>query len=407
MAHDHDEHRRDAAEAHAHEPAHGHPAQGPDDGHPPGCGDHGHNREHGHGPRDEGPSHLQRAPNDHGHAHSAPGHAPDLEPAHDGRGHAPGQAHSEPRHTHDHAHDGHTHDHGYGHAHIHASGRSLAWALGLAATLLVVLCMGAWLSNSLALWADAGHLVTDVAALALSLFATRQTLRPPDARRTFGYHRAGVLAALANASALLLVTGWIGYEAYHRLQAPPAVAPAPMLVTAGIGLVVNLAITRLLHGHTEGNLNVKSAFWHVVGDAAASAGVLVGAIAILGTGWSLIDPLLSFGLALLIAHSAWKLAGESLHVLLEGTPARLDLRAVEADLLALPGVAAVHDMHAWTLGTGRESFSAHLVLTVEDAHIALAIVEEASHMLTHRYRLSHTTLQPERTGCHEGPCLFA
>lgn len=328
------------------------------------------------------------APHD-GHAHEHAGHAHE----HD---HAP---------DHGHAHD-HDHVHEHGHAHIHATGKSLALALGLASTLLVVLCAGAWLSNSLALWADAGHLVTDVAALALSLYATRQALRPPDARRTFGYHRAGVIAALANASTLLLVTGWIGYEAYHRLQSPPEVSPVPMLVTAGIGLVVNLGITRLLHGHAHGDLNVRAAFWHVVGDAAASAGVLLGALAILGTGWQLIDPLLSFALAALIAHSAWKLAGESLHVLLEGTPARLDLQAVERDLLALPGVAAVHDMHAWTLGTGRESFSCHLVLTVEDAHTALALVEEASSLLHARHGLRHTTLQPERTGCHDGPCLF-
>ena len=307
------------------------------------------------------------------------------------------------------AHD-HGHDHGFGHHH-HAqlTGRKLGIAFFLSFGILAVLVVGGLLANSLALLADAGHVVTDIAALGLSWYATWQATRPADDRRTFGYHRTGILAALANAVSLILITLWIAYEAWERLSAPVAVQPTVMMAAAAIGLLINLAIGLGLRSESEHNLNVRSAFLHVMGDAAASGGVIVGAIVIALTGWHVVDPLLSVGIAIFIAYGAWQVVDESIAILMEGTPSDLDVTRLVADLKAIEGVREIHDLHVWSISRNMPSLSCHVLL--EDDHIprSMRVVAACNQLLADKYGIDHTTIQAEAEHCSpDSPaCNFA
>lgn len=290
--------------------------------------------------------------------------------------------------------------HSHAHAHHHQlTGRKLAIAFFASFLVLAVLLVGGLMSRSLALLADAGHVVTDIAALGLSWYATRQASRPADATRTFGYHRTGILAALINAVSLILIAVYISWEAYQRFFSPVEVHSGPMIVAAAIGMVINLLIGFGLHSESEHNLNVRSAFLHVLGDAAASAGVIVGAIAIALTGWHVIDPILSVAIAVFIAFGAWQVVDESLHILMEGTPKHVHVPQLVADLKAIEGVRDVHDLHVWSIASGMASLSCHLL--IDDQHVSqsMAIIAQCNAVLHDKYRIEHTTIQAEAEHC--------
>src|SRR2546422_2906645 len=222
----------------------------------------------------------------------------------------------------------------------------LVTALGLTAAFFVVEVLGALWTGSLALLADAGHMLTDVGGTALALFAIWIAGRPPTPAKTYGYYRAEILAALVNALVLLVVAGAILVEAYRRLWAPPEVLRGPMAAIAVVGLAVDLRCAWLLHAHAATSLNVRGAYLHALGDALSSVGVVVAALVVVATGWTVADPLASLAIALIIVPRTWGLLRQAVNVLLEGTPTHLDLGEIEAAILRVPGVRRVHDLRS-------------------------------------------------------------
>ncbi len=273
--------------------------------------------------------------------------------------------------------------------------RPLAIALVITALFLVVEVVGGLLTNSLALLADAGHMLTDVAALVLALFATWLAQRPATPERSFGYLRAEVLAALVNAVALIVVSLFVFWEAYRRIGEPPHVDNGPMLVVAVAGLLANAASAWVLSrgGGHQHNLNTRGAFLHVIGDMLGSAGAIVAALVMLATGWYLADPLLSAGIGLLVLWSAWRLMRESVDVLLEATPAGIDPVAIRAALGGIDGVEGVHDLHVWTVTSGLVALSAHVEVAAGSDWERL--LPEAADLLAAQFGIGHITLQPE------------
>lgn len=293
------------------------------------------------------------------------------------------------------AHDHHRHHH-------HGAGaptRRLALALGLTCTVLVAEVVGAWISGSLALLSDAAHMFTDAAALAISLSAARLSQRPADPRRTFGYHRFEVLAAALNAVLLLLAAAYILFEAVRRGFDPPPVETGAMLAVAVLGLVTNLAAMALLHGGRTHNLNLRSAYLEVWSDMLGSLGVVVAALVIRATGLLWIDPLVAAAIGLWVLPRSWALLRASTHVLLEGTPERIDLDEVEQELLQAPGVASVHDLHVWSLGTHTISLSVHVVLAGEGPGEGL--LDHLRARLATKFDIHHSTVQIEHAPCHQ------
>ncbi|MBA3804460.1 MAG: cation transporter [Acidobacteria bacterium] len=306
-----------------------------------------------------------------------------------------------------------THHHG-GHAHGRASRsrRRLRLVLVLTAIYMLAEAFGGWWTGSLALLADAGHMLTDVAALALALIAMWFSARPATSSKTFGYYRLEILAALTNGVALVLISLLIFYEAYQRLDAPPAVKSGTMTLVATGGLAVNVLCAWLLHGDHKEDLNVRGAWLHIIGDALGSVGAIAAGILMSVYGWYAADPLFSFLIGLLIVWSSWNLIRESTNVLLEGTPAHINLAAVEDSILETEGVEDVHDLHVWTITSGREALSAH-VIHVE----AISQAELLKHLRTKlhdRFGLDHLTIQMETAAfeddtfhfCHAGRACF-
>lgn len=289
-----------------------------------------------------------------------------------------------------------------GHTHEHAdqptervNRRPLAIALGITATFLIVEVIGGLLTNSLALLADAAHMLTDVIALALSLFAVWLAAKPATARRSFGYLRAEVLAALVNAGSLIAISIYIFWEAFQRIGEPPEVDSGPMLFVAIAGLAANAVSAWVVMrggGHTE-NLNTRGAFLHVVGDMLGSVGAIAAAVIMLLTGWYLADPLLSAGIGLLILWSSWRLLRESVDVLLEATPAGIDPAAVRGAMEGVGGVSGVHDLHIWTVTSGLIALSAHV--DVDGARPWHEALLELTDRLREQFGIAHVTLQPE------------
>jgi cobalt-zinc-cadmium efflux system protein len=269
----------------------------------------------------------------------------------------------------------------------------LLTTLGVTAAFLVVEVLGAVWTGSLALLADAGHMLTDVGGLALALFATWIAGRPPTPAKSYGYYRAEILAALVNALVLLAVAGAILVEAYRRLGAPPDVLGGPMLAIAIVGLVANLGCAWLLHADAGTSLNVRGAYLHVLGDALSSVGVVVAAVVVVATGSTVADPLASVAIALIIVPRTWGLLRQAVNVLLEGTPTHLDVGEIEAAIRRVPGVRRVHDLHVWTLTSGREAMSAHVV--VEDVGASDRLLRELHAVLHARFGIDHTTIQLE------------
>jgi len=283
--------------------------------------------------------------------------------------------------------------------------RRLGIALLITAVFVVVEALAGWAANSLALLTDAAHNLTDVAALGMSWLAIRLAARPANAGRTYGYHRAGILVALLNAATLGAITLWIFYEAYQRLLAPPEVQDTLLIVTAFVALLVNAGTAWLVHSGHEHDLNQRSAFLHLAGDAVSSLGALAAGILIYFTGAYILDPLVSILIGVFILWNAWKIVRESVDILLEATPRNLDMDALVSDMQAIPGVRGIHDLHVWSINLQMRALSVH-VLT-DDVSISRGAETQRSlnSMLSERYAITHTTLQMECAGC-EPDVLF-
>jgi cobalt-zinc-cadmium efflux system protein len=297
---------------------------------------------------------------------------------------------------HGHSHHGHSHGHGAhaGHDHAHGAGtRGLKIALGLTSVFLVAEVVGGIASNSLALLADAGHMLTDVAALALSLFVAWFSRQPVDGRKTFGYLRWEILAALINGSTLLLISGWILWEAVARLQQPEPVVGGVMLAVAAGGLAVNAAAAWVLRPSAESSLNLRGAYLHILGDLLGSVGTVAAALVVRYTGWLPVDPIASALVTLIIVRGAWRLVRESVDVLLESTPAHIPLTAVRAQLEAIPGIEQVHDLHVWSVTSSMVAMSVHaIVREPERQQHVLEHVHDAMRL----FGIGHVTVQLER-----------
>jgi cobalt-zinc-cadmium efflux system protein len=269
----------------------------------------------------------------------------------------------------------------------------LSWALALTAGFMVIEVIGGLWTGSLALLADAGHMLTDVGGLCMSLLAVRFAQRPPTPMNTYGYLRMEILAALANGVVLFLVAGYILYEAFHRLWAPPQIRSGPMLIIAVLGLGVNLCSLWLLHRGAGESLNIRGAYMEVLSDALGSVGVIVAAVIIQSTAWSLVDPMISAAIGLFILPRTWALMRQALHVLMEGVPLHLDIQQIEAAMITVRGVRAVHDLHVWTLTSGKEAMSGHVV--VDDLAVGDRLLRDLHKLLHERFGIEHTTIQLE------------
>ena len=280
-------------------------------------------------------------------------------------------------------------------SHSHA----LRAAFAITVLFMLVEAVGGWVANSLALLADAGHMLGDAASLALALFVAWVAQRPATATKTYGYLRLEIFAALANGTALLGIAALIVWQAVRRLGQPAAVESGLMLVVAAVGLVANVAALRLLHGGHRHSLNVRGAYLHVVGDLLGSVGTLTAGTIIALTGWTTADPLISIGIALLILAGAWRLVRDSVDVLLEATPRHISLPAVEREVRAIPGVADVHDLHVWTVTSGVVAMTGHAV--VPDATRSQRVLQELQDRMA-GFGIHHVTFQLESERLRHG-----
>ncbi len=310
---------------------------------------------------------------------------------------APAPAHGDaPQHDHQHDHGGR----GRGHAHgiggmARSAGRSgLIWVLAITATFMVAELVGGWISGSLALMADAAHMLTDVASIGLSLFALSFARRPATPEKTYGYLRLEILAALLNGALLIGIAVFIFLEAWHRLVQPHAVRGALMLAVALAGLAANIAAAAILHRSAGESLNVRGAYLHVLSDLLGSAGAALAAAVILAVGWLAADPIISIVVGVLILASSWTLLRESVDILLEAVPAHIDMEEVRLAIDDVPGVNQVHDLHVWTVTSGFLAMSGHAI--VADPEANQAVLEEIHHRMRDRFGIRHATIQLER-----------
>ncbi|HMG11786.1 MAG TPA: cation diffusion facilitator family transporter [Gemmatimonadaceae bacterium] len=281
-----------------------------------------------------------------------------------------------------------------GHSHgADAPVRSLRIALVLTAILLVVEAIGGFVSNSIALLADAGHMLTDVAALGLALFVAWFSRQPETPQKTFGYLRWEILAAFLNGSTLLLISAWILWEAITRFSAPVPIQGGLMLAVATGGLIVNIIAARVLVGSSTHNMNARGAYLHVLGDLLASVGTIVAAVLIRYTGWLMADPIASILTTVLIISGAWRLVRESVDILLESTPAHIPLPAVRGQLEAIPGIESVHDLHVWAVTPAVVAMSAHCIVREPGQH---QHVLEHIHDAMQLFGIQHVTIQLEK-----------
>jgi cobalt-zinc-cadmium efflux system protein len=292
----------------------------------------------------------------------------------------------------------HGHSHGPGHAHHHHgdagnNAQRLVVVVLLTAVYMVAEAIGGWYSHSLALIADAGHMLSDVAALALSLFAVWISRKPPTAARSYGYHRTEILAALANAATLIAISVWVCYEAYLRISSPADVAGRAVMAIAAGGFIINLAGMWVLSGGRHSSLNIRGAWLHVATDALGNIGTVAAGAAVAYLGWRWADPVASVMIALLVCWSAWALLRESVDVLMEGTPSGIEPSEVRDSLAAVGGVAAVHDLHIWSITSGRISLSAHIA--VDGSRPDRDVLPDLCERLREAFGITHVTLQLE------------
>eukprot|EP00276_Gloeochaete_wittrockiana_P002974 CAMPEP_0184656854 /NCGR_PEP_ID=MMETSP0308-20130426/16804_1 /TAXON_ID=38269 /ORGANISM="Gloeochaete witrockiana, Strain SAG 46.84" /LENGTH=402 /DNA_ID=CAMNT_0027094165 /DNA_START=174 /DNA_END=1382 /DNA_ORIENTATION=+ len=338
------------------------------------CHDHDHERDHDHGHETSKHGHL--------HEHSS----------HDVRGHR----HS---HSHDHSVDHHSHDHAHGlEAHRHASRKVLTLALILTVVMMCAEVVGGYIANSLALMTDAGHLLTDVGALCLSLFAAWLAKRPSTSKMSFGFHRAEILGAVLSALTIWLLAGILIQAAIGRIKDPPPVEGFTVMVTACFGLVVNIIVAKILHGGHEHSINVRAAMIHVLGDCLQSIGVIIaGAIMWYKPSWTLVDPVMTICFSILVLVTTIRLLIESITVLMEATPAGIDPVQVAEDLQSIPAVAEVHDLHIWSITAGLCALSVHLVTNgvANGGATTNTVLEQAQDILRTKHSIGHTTIQIE------------
>lgn len=292
---------------------------------------------------------------------------------------------------------------GSGHSHAAQPGQSerpLWIALILTTAFLIAEIVGGILTNSLALISDAAHMFTDTAALAISLAAIRIGRRPADSERTFGYYRFEILAAAFNAMLLFLVAIYILYEAYDRLNNPPEIQSGTMLLVAALGLVVNLISMKLLSSGKDSSLNVKGAYLEVWSDMLGSIGVIIGALVIRYTGWSWVDSAIAVAIGLWVLPRTWTLLKASMNVLLEGVPEGLGIAEVRDAIAGFPGVASVHDLHVWSITSGKASLTAHVVQR-EDVTNSQTLLLGIRQLIASKYDIHHSTIQIETTPCEQ------
>ena len=282
--------------------------------------------------------------------------------------------------------------------------KRLTVALGITGFIFVMELVGGFLSNSLALKSDAGHLFGDVMALGLSLLAVKLSKLPPSSKRTFGYHRSEVLAAIINGTTLIFLSIYIFYEAYRRLMEPEPVKSVLMLIAAVIGFSANIFVLFKLRGHASENLNVRAAFLHVMGDMLASVGVIIGGAIMLFTGNYIADPLISFLVGIIILIGAVGVLKEGVNILLEGVPQNIDYDELKKDLEILDDVKSIHDLHIWAISSSRLSLSAHISVSSQSTHSSQEILRRTRKLLLDKYGISHVTLQFECDCCLDENC---
>jgi cobalt-zinc-cadmium efflux system protein len=300
--------------------------------------------------------------------------------------------HRDHDHDHDHGHGHHGHDHGKG-----ASESALLWALWITAGFMVAEAIGGWIAGSLALMADAAHMLADAGALAMSYGAVRAAHRPATDVMSYGHHRWQVLAAFVNGLALLVLSAWIVIEAVRRLLAPSAVAAPTMMIVAGLGVLANV-MSYIVLSRGERTLNVRSALLHVASDILGNIGALAAGVVILLLHWTPIDPILSIVMAMLIVRGGYRVTRESAHILLEGTPSTFDVDAVEQEIkAAVPSATAVHHVHAWSLTDDRAMLTLHVVIEQGSDH--MECLQGVQRVLREHLNIAHATVQIETTAC--------
>lgn len=312
--------------------------------------------------------------------------------------HVDGQ-HSDHDHSdHNHSHAGHDHSHGpHGHHHFDPSGnkKGLMIALIITVGIMFLEFFGGLITNSLALLSDSGHMLNDASSLALSLVAVWFATKPASPNKTYGFHRFEILAALLNGVTLFVVAGFIIVEAYGRFFEPPTVASGSMMLIACIGLLANVASAWSLmrKGDVKNNINLRSAYLHVLGDALGSVGAIIAGLVMMIFGWYIADPIISVLVALLILRGAWGIIKHTVHVLMEGTPITVNPSVVKAVLENIEGVINVHDLHIWTITSGLDSLSCHLL--IKDQEDDQRILQQAIQLIAERFKIQHTTIQIE------------
>ena len=319
--------------------------------------------------------------------------------------------HTHHHHDHTHHHHDHAHHHdgekdGGQHGHQHRLQGKFRFAVVLTIFVLGIEIVGGILSNSLALLSDAAHVFSDSLSLIMSWLAIYLSTRPATSSRTYGYHRTEVFAAFINGVSLIAISGWIFYEATHRFMEPEPVKSKEMLVVAIIGFIANMAIVWLFHGEGHNSLNVRSAVLHVIGDALASVGVIVGGVVMYWTGWFIVDPILSGGIGIIILIGAFRVTKEAVHILLEASPKHADAHKVAASINAIDSVKDVHDMHIWSLCSNYLALSTHVSIAEGASRSSHELRQEINDKLQTQFGIFHTTIQIEQVGCpHEGSLL--
>ncbi|UKS24361.1 cation diffusion facilitator family transporter [Paenibacillus sp. HWE-109] len=303
------------------------------------------------------------------------------------------------RKGHNHAHEGHHHGHDHGHHHHGHGGnkQGLLIALIITAGIMFLEFIGGLWTNSLALLSDSGHMLSDAGSLALSLVAMWFAAKPTSAKKSYGFHRTEILAALFNAVTLFVIAGFIIWEAVGRFLHPPTVASGSMMLIASVGLIANLlsAWTLMRKGDVHSNLNLRSAYLHILGDALGSVGAIAAGAVMLIFGWYAADPIISVLVSLLILKGAWGVLKSTIHILMEGTPQSVSLGDVQQMLEGIEGVINVHDLHIWTITSGLDSLSCHLLIA--DHLDSQAILQQAIHLLEERFQITHATIQIENS----------
>ncbi len=308
-------------------------------------------------------------------------------------------------HTHDHVDD---HDHGHEHEHglRQQSGggkRDLLIALSITLLMMIAEVVGGLLSNSLALLSDAGHMLTDNFALLLSFFAMKFATMPATEKRTFGFYRLEILAALINGIILVVISLYIIYQAYLRMVNPQRVEGMLMLIVAVIGLAANIIGAVVLMKHSHSNLNIRGAYLHIIGDAFSSVGVVVGGVIILYTGWYMIDPILSILISFVIIYGAWALVKESVSILLESVPSHIDIETVATAISKVRGVREAYHIHVWTITSGVHAMSAHVLIDDQPVSRSSELINDIRTLLAEKFKILHSTIQLECERCDMNP----